>query len=109
MEGQSKSLSKSGNFKTNLEQQEKSSLINDDKNELLDLINLAKELPVVEHRILEPEDNATENSNDTLPRKRIKALVAVLRAALYSNPQENSYITTSASIIDLFEQSKSQI
>ena len=50
-------------------------------------MNLAEELPTAEGRILELEDNATQDNNNT-PRRRIKALVAILRATLYSNPQE---------------------
>ncbi|KAI8327483.1 hypothetical protein EDC96DRAFT_90352 [Choanephora cucurbitarum] len=73
--------------KGKLKQQEKPNLIGDDNNELLDLMNLAEELPAAEGRILELEDNATQDNNDT-PRRRIKALVAILRATLYSNPQE---------------------
>ncbi|KAI8382460.1 hypothetical protein BD560DRAFT_477463 [Blakeslea trispora] len=51
--------------KGKLKQQEKPNLIDDDDNELLDLMNLAEELPAAEGRILELEDNATQDNNDT--------------------------------------------
>ncbi|KAI8333183.1 hypothetical protein EDC96DRAFT_611781 [Choanephora cucurbitarum] len=49
--------------KGKLKQQEKPNLIDDDNNELLDLMNLAEELPAAEGRILELEDNATQDNN----------------------------------------------
>ncbi|OBZ88062.1 hypothetical protein A0J61_03888 [Choanephora cucurbitarum] len=78
--------------KTKLEQQKKPRLINDDDNELLDLMNLNKELSAAEDRILELEDNATKNNIASPPlfKTRIKVLEAILRAALYSNPQKGT-------------------
>ncbi|OBZ80680.1 hypothetical protein A0J61_11271 [Choanephora cucurbitarum] len=51
--------------KGKLKQQEEPNLIDDDNNELLDLMNLAEELPAAEGRILELEDDATQDNNDT--------------------------------------------
>ncbi|KAI8334080.1 hypothetical protein EDC96DRAFT_568644 [Choanephora cucurbitarum] len=78
-----------GISKANIGQQEKLSLIDDDDNVLLNLMNLAQELPVAEGCILELEDDVSEGNNDTL-RRRVMTLVATLRAALYLTFQKRT-------------------
>lgn len=54
---------------------------------MLDFTNLSEELPANEERALKLEDTEIGITND-LPRRRIKVLIAIIKAVLYEHPQE---------------------
>ncbi|KAG1578656.1 hypothetical protein G6F47_011822 [Rhizopus delemar] len=74
----------------------------DESEDMLDFTNLSEELPANEERALKLEDTEIGITND-LPRRRIKVLIAIIKAVLYEHPQElilSSHFQEKASEID---------